>query len=171
MEADPPISVGGNFSPSSKSLGYACSWAERAPVALEKALRQKSQEKQDRPLRWDAVSTQELSSTALAEIRGSLTECVRSTESICYARKLPKRWFLCILLSPPQGLPNGYIHVGCEQGFKAQLMRSPATQQQKLLHPLTPIVHFLYLYLVLSSLLPFSDMYFSGFFWLQVRKS
>lgn len=124
MEADPPISVGGNFSPSSKSLGYACSWAERAPVALEKALRQKSQEKQDRALRWDAVSTQELSSTALAEIRGSLTECVRSTESICYARKLPKRWFLCIILSPPQGLPNGYIHVGCEQGFKAQLMRS-----------------------------------------------
>lgn len=91
--------LGNHFPSTSKSLGYACSWAERAPRALEKALRQKSQEKQDSPSRWDAVSIQELPTTALAEIRVRLKECDRVTKSIYYTWKLPNRWLLCILYS------------------------------------------------------------------------
>lgn len=104
-----------NFPSTSRSLGYACSQAERAPVALKKAPRQKSQEKQGRPSRcWEHAGTVHHSSN---EIRGRLRECDLGTKSISYTWELPMDGS-CVFSVPSKGLPKGCTRTGAEQTLR-----------------------------------------------------
>lgn len=103
------------------------------------------------PSRWDAVCMQELSTTALAEIRVWLEGMWQGYQKVSTILGNFLIDGSCVFSSLFKGFAKGlHIHVGTKQCLNSS--RSPAKQQWKLPHSLTSTLPSSYLYSTFSSL-------------------